>query len=257
MTTNPSGFIWYELMTTDVEAAARFYGEVVGWSVSPSGAPGKDYRIWSIAGEAVGGLLSIDAEGHAKDMPPVWFSYLHAADVDGSAAAIQAAGGGVHLPPWDIPGVGRMALVADPQGAAFYVMAPIGIGPSTAFAPGRPGHGGWHELHTTDWRSALDFYAARFGWAPSDAVDMGAMGTYQLFKADGDALGGMMNSAAFSRPLWLYYFNVDDIHAAKTRVEMAGGTILAGPHEVPSGNWILQARDPQGAAFALIAPVNG
>ena len=254
MSTTPSSFIWYELVTSDIDAAAKFYRDVVGWSMSPAGAPGMDYRQLSIGGATIGGAMAISPDAAANGMRPVWLGYLNVADVDESVARIVAAGGASHMPAWDIPGVGRIAMVGDPQGAAFYVMAPIGEGPSPSFMPGQAGHGGWHELHTTDWKAALGFYGAHFGWEQSDAMDMGPMGTYLLFNAGADAIGGMMNGPDFPRPMWLYYFNVDDIHAAKARVDAAGGAILNGPHEVPGGSWIVQARDPQGAMFALVGP---
>jgi predicted enzyme related to lactoylglutathione lyase len=254
MPNKPSHFIWYELMTTDPGAAARFYGAVVGWSVQDAGQGDKDYRQWSIGGETVGGLLPISAAAGEHGMRPMWAGYLNVDDVDESLAGIKAAGGAVHMPATDIPGVGRFAMVSDPQGAIFYVMAPIGAEPSPSFAPGRAGHGGWNELHTGDWSAAFDFYSREFGLAKSDALDMGPMGTYLLFNTGGDAIGGMMNNPDFPRPMWLYYFNVDDIDVAKTRVEGAGGGILDGPHEVPGGAWIIQGRDPQGAMFALVGP---
>lgn len=252
MSRNPSHFIWYELITSDMDAAAEFYGAVVGWSAQASGQSGQDYRMWTIGGETIGGLMAIPPAARADGMPPVWLGYVDVPDVDQSVGEIQSAGGSVQMPAWDVPGVGRMAMVADPQGAAFYVMTPIGEGPSPSFAPGRPGHGGWNELHTTDWTTALEFYGGRLGWGASEAVDMGPMGTYQLFNAGGDAIGGMMNSAGFGRPMWLYYFNVDDIDAAVSRVQGAGGAVVNGPHQVPTGDWMIQARDPQGAMFALL-----
>ncbi len=254
MTTSPSHFIWYELMTSDADAAAKFYGHVVGWTAEDAGAPGVDYRRWSIGGEGVGGLMTLPAEAARGGMRPAWLGYVNVADVDAAVAALHAAGGAVHRPAWDVPGVGRMAMVSDPQGAAFYVMTPIGAGPSPAFAPKRPGHGGWHELHTSDWEAAIGFYGARFGWGRSDTFDMGPMGTYQLFNAGGEAIGGMMNSPTFPQPAWLYYFNVEDIEAARTRVETAGGAVINGPHQVPTGDWMIQASDPQGAMFALLGP---
>jgi hypothetical protein len=254
MPDKPSHFIWYELMTADPDAAARFYGEVVGWSVADSGQTDKTYQQWSIGGQTVGGLMAIPADAGEHGMQPLWAGYLNVADIDESVAGIKVAGGAVHMPATDIPGVGRFAMVSDPQGAIFYVMTPLGETPSPSFAPGRPGHGGWNELHTTDWRAALDFYSAQFRWAKSEAMDMGAMGTYLLFNTGGDPVGGMMNSPDFPRPMWLYYFNVDDIEAAKTRIEGAGGAVLNGPHEVPGGGWIVQARDPQGAMFAIVGP---
>lgn len=252
MTNTPSRFIWYELITSDIAAARRFYGAVLGWTARDSGQPGQDYRQWSIGGDVVGGLMALPGGVASEGMEPLWLGYLSVADVDASVRRILAAGGQVRMPAWDVPGVGRMAMVADPQGAAFYVMTPNGDTPSPAFSPGVAGHGGWNELHTGDWRAALEFYDDQFGFGKTAAMDMGPMGTYLLFNTGGDAVGGMMNSPAFPRPMWLYYFVVDDIHAGRDRIVAAGGAVLAGPHEVPSGDWIVQARDPQGAMFALV-----
>ena len=254
MSKQPSRHIWYELLTTDVDAAEKFYGSVVGWSVVKSDQPGMDYRQWTMDGDGVGGLMAISTPTAADAMPPIWLGYLNVPDVDQSVAAIQAAGGAVHMPANTIPGVGRMAMVSDPQGALFYVMAPQGEGVSTAFARGRPGHGGWNELHTTDAKAALGFYGEQFGWKPSTAMDMGPMGTYQLIEAGDGDIGAMFNNPAFPRPAWLYYFNVDDIMAAKARVEAGGGSVNNGPMEVPTGDWIVQCADPQGAMFALVGP---
>lgn len=249
----PSQFIWYELLTTDPDAAGRFYSDVVGWTVKPSDQPGMDYRQWTIGGASVGGLMAIPPAAAEMGMRPAWLGYLAVADVDASVARIQAAGGGVRMPGTDIPGVGRFALVTDPQGAAIYVMSPIGEGPSVSHAPMQHGHGGWHELHTTDWQAALAFYSAEFGWAGSRAMDMGPMGTYQTFNAGGGEIGGMMTSPNVPRPAWLYYFVVPSITPAIARLQAGGGTVLHGPMEVPGGAWIVQGQDPQGAMFALVA----
>lgn len=256
MSRKPSGFIWYELLTSDIAAAAAFYGKVLGWKTRASGVPGMDYRLLAMGAVDVGGLMAVPAEAAANGMRPAWLSYINVADVDASVAAIGTAGGTVHMPPADIPGIGRFAMVADPQGASFYVMTPIGeTAPSPSFRPGVPGHGGWHELHTRDWKAALKFYGGQFGWGTAQAMDMGPAGTYLMFNTgSGDAIGGIMDDRETARPHWLIYFNVDDIDAAKARVKTAGGEVLAEPHEVPGGSWIIRARDAQGAAFALVGP---
>ena len=246
-------FVWYELMTSDIDDAARFYGEVVGWTQAPSAAAGVDYREWSIEGEMVGGSMVIPAEAAAHGMRPGWLGYIAVADLDASLAALTSAGGAVHMPPTEVADVGRFAMVADPQGASFYLMMPTGEGQSTAFAPGRLGHGAWNELHTTDNHAAMAFYGQQFGWAGAGSVDMGPMGAYLMFGPDAEAIGGMV-SAPGMPPGWMYYFRVDDINAAKGRVEAAGGAILRGPQVVPGGSYILHGRDPQGAMFALVGP---
>ena len=253
MSATPSRFIWYELATTNPDAATDFYHAVIGWNVTKFEQPGMDYRGWS-AGEAmVGGLMQITENAAANGMRPIWLTYASVPDVDQSVADITEAGGKLYMPAMDVPHVGRMALVTDPQGAAFYVMTPMGPpGASTSFAPGEPGHCGWNELHTSDWPAALEFYAKHLGWEQSGSHDMGEMGTYALFSGAGEALGGMMNSPGFPRPLWVFYWNVDDIDAAVTRLQQAGGELKSGPHQVPTGQWMIHARDPQGALFALL-----
>ena len=257
MSENPGRFIWYELITSDVDAAAKFYSTVVGWTAKPSTNPDMDYRAWAMGDVMVGGLMAMPAPAADQGMRPLWLGYISVPNVDDSVAKITAAGGALDMPAFDIPHVGRIAMVRDPQGAAFYVMTPLaslGDQQSTAFSPGTPGHCGWNELHAQNWQTAFDFYSTQFGWQKSTAMDMGAMGTYQLFNAGTHDIGGMMNSPNFPRPIWLYYFCVEDIDAAKQRSEEAGGKTLNGPHEVPGGSWIIQGQDPQGAMFALVGP---
>lgn len=256
--TNPQGkFVWYELMTTDTAAAETFYRDVVGWDARDAGMPGMSYTIFSAGELGVGGLMTLPEDAAAMGTPPSWVGYVYVDDVDRSAAQLEKAGGAVYKPPGDIPGVGRFAVVADPQRATFALFKDNGSGQGRPETRGLPGHGGWHELHAKDGASAFDFYTKLVGWTKSTAMDMGAMGVYQIFAADGVDIGGMMTSpAAVSMPFWLFYFNVTSIEAAEGRVKAGGGQILNGPHEVPGGGWILQCRDPQGAMFALVGPRN-
>jgi predicted enzyme related to lactoylglutathione lyase len=254
-----SHFIWYELLTTDVDAATEFYAGVLDWKVAPSAQPDRDYRQISMQGVPVGGLMALPPGALESGMLPGFYGYIRVADVDAAAERIEAAGGSIQMPGTDISGIGRFAFVSDPQGVSFYVMTPIGEeGSATSFAPGRPGHGGWHELHTGDWKAAFDFYRGQFGWAEVNAMDMGPMGTYLQFNTgSGDAIGGMLNDADADHPHWLYYLNVDDIDAAHARVIAGGGQALMAPHQVPTGDWIFPALDPQRARFALVGPRKG
>jgi predicted enzyme related to lactoylglutathione lyase len=185
---------------------------------------------------------------------PAWLGYLPAPDMEASVARFTAAGGRVIVAPWDIPQVGRLVVLADPQGAALAMIQPAGSQPSEAFNQALPGHGNWHELHVPDPEAAFAFYAGQFGWTADEAMPMGDMGVYQIFK-DGDAMiGGMMRLMGDAAPAWLFYFGVEQIDAAVERVTKGGGTILHGPAEVPGGAFIVQALDPQGAAFAVVGP---
>ena len=117
------------------------------------------------------------------------------------------------------------------------------------------GHIGWHELHAGDGEKSFAFYSGLFGWTKGEAMDMGAMGKYQTFTTHGNQGGGMMTKTPQEpASFWLYYINVDAIDAAAERVKAAGGKIVNGPMPVPTGRWIVQGIDPQGAMFALLAP---
>jgi predicted enzyme related to lactoylglutathione lyase len=242
-------FIWYELQTGDPAAARTFYEAVVGWRASDAGGDNQGYTILSAGERGIGGI------GGGVEGPSSWTAYVAVADADSAAERIAAAGGKVLHGPADIPDVGRFAIVADPQGALFKLLAPRGgeMAPLERMAPGNVG---WHELYTSDWEAGFAFYAGQFGWAKDQAVDMGPMGTYQLFAAEagGEAIGGMMNAPqAGMPPGWGFYFVVEGIDAAAERVKHAGGQVVMGPMQVPDGSFVIQGRDPQGAMFALVS----
>jgi predicted enzyme related to lactoylglutathione lyase len=251
MAGSQSPFVWYELMSSDVAAAKAFYVKVVGWNTQDVPMPGMTYTLLSIGNTQIGGLMALPKEASTAGMKPCWVGYVEVDDADGAAAKVKQLGGKILGAPMDIPNVGRFAMVTDPQGAAFNLFKPAQSGQRVV--SNEPGHIGWHELHTTDWPKAFDFYSDMFGWLKGESVDMGPMGTYQLFTIGGVATGAMFNSpAAHAARFWLYYFNVGDIDAAAKRVSDNGGKIMQGPHQVPGGGWIVQAADPQGAAIAML-----
>ncbi len=247
-------FIWYDLMTTDVDSAAKFYAAVVGWTVRDSGMPGQTYMLFSSNADAVAGLMPIPQ--HAGGAPPMWMGYIGVDDVDAYTDRMKAAGGVMHREPQDIPGVGRFSVVGDPQGAGLMLFTPQpGSQPTPEAPPNTPGRIGWCELHAADGDKALEFYTGMFGWNQDDEVDMGPMGKYHIFATGGPQVGGIMTKmpGAPFPPTWLYYFNVEAIDSAADRVRDAGGQVQMGPHEVPGGMWIVVGLDPQGAMFALVA----
>ncbi len=244
-------FVWHELMTADAPAAARFYAEVVGWTTQAGMNPEMDYTLLLAGDRQAAGLMALTEQAKAGGAVPGWTGYVAVDDVDASAALALSLGGQVCMPPMDIPGVGRFAVVADPQGAVIALFGDDGEMPAAPMMT--PGTVGWNELMAADMPSAWPFYEAMFGWAKGDALDMGPMGTYQLFAAQGVVCGGMMTKpAAVPVPFWGYYFAVDDIDAALTRATERGARVMNGPMEVPGGAWVVQALDPQGAFFALV-----
>ena len=257
-TTSASPFVWYELMTTNPAAATAFYTQVVGWKAADSGMPGMDYTLLSAGPHQVGGLMALPEEAAAGGGQPAWMGYVSVPDVDAKATELEKAGGKVHRPAADIPGVGRFAVVADPHGATFCLFKDNGMGDYKPPAPDTPGTVGWHELMAGNLHAAWAFYSSLFGWAKTEAMDMGPMGTYQMFSTGADGaptMGGMMTKPAeVPKASWLYYWNVDAIDAAADRVKSGGGQVMNGPMEVPGGQWIVQCCDPQGAMFAMVAP---
>ena len=251
MTMNDGDFVWYELMTSDVEAARAFYARVIGWSMADSGLPDMGYTLAKVGEQPVAGLMGFPPDVGTGSV--MWFGYVLVADVDAMAKRVRFAGGCVHQDAPDIPGVRRFAVVADPQGAMFMLFRGSGDA-APELAPNTPGDIGWHELHTTDCQGAFAFYQGLFGWEQSYAHDMGPMGVYQTFSVHGAWTGGMMKESEGKAPGWLYYIAVDDIDAAAARIGEAGGMVLNGPHQVPGGTWVVVAQDPQGARFALTGP---
>lgn len=243
-------FVWYELMTTDVAAAKRFYGSVVGWKTEDMPMPGMTYTLAKAGDTQVAGLMSLPKDASDAGMKPCWVGYVAVPDVDQGAKKVASLGGKVLREPCDIPNVGRFAVVVDPQGVMLHLFKGTSAGPAEA-ASMKAGRIGWHELHSSDAAKGFDFYAAMFGWTKDRALDMGDMGTYQIFSIDGTAAGGMFNSP-MPKKSWLYYFAVDDIDAALKRITDNEGVVLHGPSEVPGGEFIVQAADPQGAMFAVV-----
>lgn len=260
MTNAHGSFIWYELLTKDAAAAKTFYDSVVGWNMDAEAPPGgMDYRMINAHDGAAGGVMQLNADMLAGGAKPVWLGYFGVDDVDASVEAIVAAGGAVHLPAFDIPGVGRLAMVADPQGIPFYVMR--GASPERSTAYQRMGfqHVSWNELMTTDDAAAIEFYGKTLNLSTAGSMPMGAMGDY-TFLANGDskgeAIGAVMRAQPGTAPGWGFYFRVPEIQAAKAAVTAGGGTVFAEPMQVPGGEWVINASDPEGVVFGVVAPEN-
>ena len=247
--------LWHELLTTDIDAATRFYTAVVGWTVSDSPGLGYEYKIWNRpAGGAVGGVMRLPA---GLEAPPHWVMYIGVPSLEEAVAAIETRGGRALSPVIDVPDVGRLRTMLDPQGAMFSVYQPSA--PITEpEQESQPGDLSWRELYTTDAAAAKAFYFDVFGWTDAGSSDMGPMGTYHMFGRT-FPLGGMMTKVGDMVTLpnaWGLYFMVPDVAGAVERVKTGGGTVLNGPMEVPGGSTIAQCLDPQGAAFALHQPAS-
>jgi len=252
MSSSHGRFTWYELTTTDVDAAKAFYGKVVGWGTREASMPGSRYTLFTTADVSTGGLIDLPQDAKAQGARSQWVGYVSVDDVDAAVHKVKELDGTVYVPPTDIADVSRFSVVADPQMATFILVKWRDPGRQLAIQSGASGHVGWHELLTTDWEQAFAFYRKIFGWQKA-AVDVAPTSTYLQFSASGQAIGGMFNKpAAAPVAYWLYYFNVADIGAALDRVRAERGEILEGPSDIPGGGRVARCADPQGAMFALI-----
>ena len=254
--TNPHGTpIWYELLTPDHAGSKRFYDAVVGWSIGDRPLGDIDYRMIDTGDGQVGGVMALTEAMTTGGARPGWLFYIGVDDVDRAADRLTAAGGAVLMPPVDLPGVGRMAFVADPTGAPFYILRGAGDAASTAFrhqGTATPGHAVWNELAAPHPAAAIGFYTDLFGWRQEGAMPMGELGDYQFIHDATGAIGAVMPVPPDARPGWLFYSMVPDIDAAAARIVDEGGTIEQDPNEIPGGGFSLVAIDPHGVRFGLV-----
>jgi uncharacterized protein len=247
----PGRFTWYELMTTDMQAATAFYTKVMGWGAWDASLPDRPFILFSEGPDAVAGLMNLPEDARRAGAKPNWLGYVETADIDATADRVVRLGGAVHVPPTDVGDVSRFAIFSDPQSARLGLFKWRNAGQRPPDAPGAAGRVGWHELLAEDWQKAWAFYGEVFGWTKAEA-DIGDAGAYQLFSAGGRTIGDMLTKDAEIRaPIWLYYFNVGDLDAVTRRVTAGGGRIVHGPLAAPDGRWIAQCVDPQGALFGL------
>lgn len=251
---------WNELHTRDEAVASRFYPAVIGWTAHACpAAPGSmKYTEWVRPdGAHVGGMAAMPA-GVPKEVPANWMIYINVPDVDAACTKATTLGGRVITPGFDVPHVGRLAVIADPSGAVFSVIK--GVGDCGARVPQESvGSFCWEELLTSDPASVVRFYGSLFGWKTT--VMTFPDFEYTLFwRREGDpekktgSIGGMMKIKDEWGPMpsnWLSYIAVDDVDAAAARVTTHGGKVCAPPMDIPNVGRFAIATDPTGATFAL------
>ena len=246
-------FSWFDLLTIDVDAARRFYGEVAGWTDEP--CDGGSYFMFNTAGAGVGGVMALPAHVRAGGVPPHWLGHVAVVDVEETVSRALRLGGTSVVPSTALPGVGRFAVLADPQGAVI-ALATTARDCREGAGTDDPGFFTWAELHASGWESAWRFYAELFGWTSTGSFSMGPQwGTYFMFGPNPDqAWGAMFDGAKVEgvAPRWHHVIRVDDTDEAALKVAALGGEVVHGPADIPvGGGRVAQCRDPQGAFFGL------
>lgn len=251
----PGAFCWPELYTTDQFGAKTFYVRLFGWELRdiPMG-PHAVYTIFTLDGRDAAACYGALPEMTEHGIRPHWIAYVSVASSDETAANAKAAGGKVVKEPFDVPAIGRMAVLQDPTGAtvcAWEARGHHGIGVYQD-----PGALHWTELLTNDVEGAAEFYGKVFGWRrrpwPS-AVEP----SYHLFM-NGEAMAGGMTpitpDMGSMKPAWLSYFRVIDCDATAAKCLQLGGSIAVPTESVPAVGRFAVLVDPAGAHFGIMEP---
>lgn len=240
---------WFELIVPDVDKGVAFYAAVLGWEKAEMNMGDFNYTMLGPKGGRQGcGVVPPQGEG----IPPHWTGYVTVPNVDEAGERAISAGGAVTVPAMDVPTVGRMAMVTDPQGAVFWLFTPEpqeGGDDEGDYAPGFH----WAELHAKDPASAVPFYQHTLG-VGHDTMDMGPE-LYHLLVAGGHGTCGItrqMHEGA--PPMWLYWAVVEDADAALARATEQGGQVLMGAFDVPDIGRMGVLQDNQGAVLGVIKP---
>jgi len=238
---------WVDHAAKDLERSNAFYGSLFGWEADDQGEEMGHYTIMRKGGKSVAGNMAVMMEGQ----PSAWVSYVSVKDADATVDVAKKAGATVFVEPMDVSDIGRMAVFADPTGAAIGIWQPKTF--MGAELANEAGTFAWNELNTRDVPAAKAFYAEVFGWEPH-ALDMGGM-SYTEWKVDDKTVAGMMTMPdmvpAEVPAHWLVYFGVDDTDACVSKATELGATTLMPPTDIPPGRFAVLS-DPDGAAFAVI-----
>jgi uncharacterized protein len=238
-------FVWHELTTPSVAESHHFYGKVAGWKTQAF-EQDPSYQMFAASTGPLGGTVEQSAGG------ALWLPFIGTTDIETTVGDALQLGAKVLTNVTPIAGGGgHWATLQDPQGAAFGAYQPAT--PPGPEKPPKRGEFSWHELATTDYKAAFEFYSKLFGWEVVDEHDMGPLGIYFMFGRNGTPLGGMFIKPAemTGDPSWCGYIRVKDVHKTVSKAKAAGATLINGPMEVPGGDWIAQLVDPHGAMFAV------
>jgi predicted enzyme related to lactoylglutathione lyase len=237
---------WIDLGIPDPKKAARFYSQLFGWDVEEGPPESGGYAIAHLRGKAVAGVGPQQNPG-----PPVWMTYISVDSADDTAAKVKANGGMVFMEPFDVMDVGRMAIVADPEGAVLGLWQPKAH--KGAGIVNEPGTYSWSELITNDVDAAKKYYGAVFGWGSETHGE--GRGSYTEWKLGGASISGAMPKPpmmpAEVPPHWNVYFAVEDTDNAVEQIKSLGGELVMGPMDIEPGRFAVVG-DDQGAHFNII-----
>ena len=250
----PGSFCWPELATPDPARAKAFYSSLFGWTAVDVPSAGGTYSLLQLRGKDVAGLRVLMADEKERGIPSHFLSYVSTASADASAGKAKMLGGTVLFGPFDVEGIGRMAIVQDPGGAVFALWEARGhigariVGENNALC--------WTELVTKDLDGAKAFYGGLFGWTwkASESSPM----EYVEIHRGGQAIGGILPMKGEGRvgvpSHWIPYFLVGECEASVAKAAELGGGAVVPTTEIPHVGKFALLRDPLGAHFSILAP---
>ncbi|MFN2465229.1 MAG: VOC family protein [Candidatus Dormibacteria bacterium] len=243
---------WVDISSTDVPKSRQFYTQLFGWKDNELGPEAGGYVMFELDGAVVAALGGTQGDGQ----PSAWMVYFATQDADETVRRVEAAGGKVIAPVFDVLEAGRMGVFADPTGAFFSVWqagTTIGVGKL-----GQANTFGWCELNIRGVDGVADFYAQVFGWNAHTTEASEGGPRYTEWQLDGKSFGGAIDMADTGMPEgvpphWLVYFISSDISATAARVRELGGNVMMEPTDYPGGQFAV-VTDNVGAAFGLMTP---
>ncbi len=238
---------WVDHAAKDLAGSNSFYSSLFGWEADDQGEDMGHYTLMRKSGKTVAGNMAVMMEGQ----PSAWTSYVSVEDADATVDRAKKAGAAVFVEPMDVTDIGRMAVFADPTGAAIGIWQPKSF--AGAELANEAGSFVWNELNTRDVPTAKTFYADVFGWTSND-LDMEGM-QYTEWKLGDNSVAGMMSMPemvpAAVPAHWLVYFGTEDTDATVAKASELGATTLVPPTDIPPGRFAV-LMDPDGATFAVI-----
>ena len=253
MSNNNGKFVWFEYVSTDIQKAKGFFGELFGWTTQEVPMPDGKYEMIASGGRTIGGYLptpeGAPAKASAKN-DAHFLSHLGVADAKATAAQVQKLGGKVHKGPLKIGEFGTMAIVADPHGGVFALWQPAKSeeqpAPTTnTFC--------WNELMSSDAAASVAFYSAVGGFS-AKAQDMPGMGTYNVLESGGQPRAGIMQKKGEQPHAWLPYVQVASADKTADKAKKLGGQVIVPPTDIPSVGRFAILLDNQGAAIGILQP---
>ena len=240
---------WVDLSSKDADASRDYYAKLFGWKVEIAGPDAGGYALAKLGGKDVAGIGPVQD----PNAPSAWNVYIGTRDAGALAKKVEAAGGKVIAPAFDVLKSGRMAVFQDPSGAFISAWQPNEM--AGFEVAGKGGAYAWAELNARGVEKANAFYQKVFGWTTKVSPMGEGQGDYTEFQLDGQSIAGGMEMnpmvPAEVPSYWMVYFGAEDVDKAHKKAIDLGATEMLGPQDFPGGRFSILS-DPQGAAFGLL-----